>query len=372
MNSSRKYVFGYLFVKFAKLLAILTAIATTVYIVIITGGYRVASHAAAYQKDAELQLTMDRLVEEVDFATREIGRIAPVSDLKPMEKVLAPTQIVEFDGVSSALSSAEARRVELKTRLVSSVERGIEALQTKIGDTVREIEKVRQTMDVTPPSNNADVPDQKPSSSQPAGRSVLDKPARSIFGTGVSNTLQSAHDVLSESEAYFKKLAESAEKEENKKLIKSVLDDIIKLKSWLPALPKPPEPERVVQPRPLTFETEPPQPPELDPLETAIATHRALAEALSDIHNTVTNHWTLDNSIMDAANTIERERDQCRAAEGSQDLLRTGWLTQTFLTILAGLAISFMILVLADFIQSFFDTASSAREILGHLKGRGE
>ncbi|MBL9117807.1 MAG: hypothetical protein JNJ83_22555 [Verrucomicrobiaceae bacterium] len=371
MKSTRKYVFGYLFVKFAKLLAILTTIATTVYIAIVTGGYRVANRAAAYEQDAGLKLTLDRLGEEVDFAIKEVGRIAPVSDLKALPKSTIPSRLSEFEAVAKALDGAEAQRIELKKRLMFSVDAGIKALQTKIGETVREIEKVRQTMDVPPASNQDPQPDNKPTTGQVAARSALDMPARSIFGTGVSNTLRTAHNSLSDAEGFFTKLAESAEKEENKKLIKSVLDDLTKLKGWLPALPEPKPAEQLnVQPLQQPLREAQVQSPELDPLETAVRTHRALAQALQEIHDTVTQNWTLDRSIVEAVGVMQRERDQCRAAEATQDVLRTAWITKTFLTILAGVAIAFMILVFADFIQSFFDTASSAREILGHLKDR--
>lgn len=100
-----------------------------------------------------------------------------------------------------------------------------------------------------------------------------------------------------------------------------------------------------------------------DPLETAMRTHQALAKTLNFVRDRLTGQW-----IMDAAKTVETERDQCRGSEAAASRLQAEWLYSTLLTLLAGLAGAFLILVLADFIQSFFDTATSAGLVLGHLQ----
>lgn len=361
-----KYTFGYLFVKLAKLLAILTVLGTMGLIAVRTVSYLNDVSRIRYEADLELEISLSRLLEEVEFATGEVSRITPVADLPSITAVKTPATLTGFGSVASVISSVETRRAELKQRTLKAFEQGVIELQSKIANTVREIERVRRATEAAPAT--PPVP-QQPASAKPPlePRSALDLPARTLFGQGATSSLTNSRNTLTQTAKFFEDLSGKAEKEENKQLIQGVLKEIAKLQSWLPPEPQPSRPqapEFAAQP---TAPKPQPTVPD-DPLETALRTHRSLSEALSEVRKTVTGPWALDQLISAAANCMESERDQCRAAELAAHQMRTDWALKISMWTAAGLALAFVILVWADFIQSFFDTATSAELILSTLK----
>jgi|GEM_PF-5838600 len=364
MKTPTKYFFGYYFVRLAKVIGILAILATLSYIGITTNTYLEASKGAQYGRDEDLRQSLSRANEELQYAKKEVGRITLTTDLPDLTLPALPRTMEEFEPVAAFVQQADAQRQTLKQRLLAKLESSITTLQGKIAETIRSIERTRRDMESQPPPTAPTTPT---ALAPAAPTSALDGPARTMFGVGntdsLHRTLQNAHD-------FFSNLAEKAEKEENKTLLKSTIDEIGKLKNWIPEPPKP-----MVQPRLVSSPsgvTTPQPAPEVDPLETALATHQSLERMLIELRSTINENWILDGILGRTATTLETERDQCRIAETLQRTLRSAWLTDSFLALLAGIAAVFMILVFADFIQSFFDTASSAGQILARLEEQKE
>jgi hypothetical protein len=359
-----KYTFGYLFVKIAKLLSLLTVVVTAWLVGVKTTGMISAIGGIRYQEDTSLGISISRLIEEVHFTTGEVGRIAQVGDLPGISSVRTPSKLSDFGPVDDMVRNSEARRVELKRRAIMSFEKGVVALQNKIEVTVREIERVRQSMESAPVKPAGD--ETGPSSPSAKPQSALDASARSIFGQGNPGELINAREALNRAAKFFEELLTKAEKDENKRLIKGVQEEVAKLQNWLPPESEAPNIEEFNQPS-KNSQADQTQSP-IDPLENAIRTHRALSDALAIIRNSVTGKWTLDEAILETANRMEAERDQCGAAESRIQALRSAWMIDAIMMTIAGLAAAFVILVLADFIQSFFDTATNAGLILDRLE----
>jgi hypothetical protein len=362
MKPLRKYFFGYWFVRLAKVIGLLAMLATLGYIGLTTSIYFAANAGAQYGPDENLRLALNRTNEELQYAKKEVGRITNTTDLPDLSVPTLPRAVEEFEPAAVFIQQAEAQRQTLKQRTMAKLESSITTLQEKIADTIRSIERTRQDMESQPKPSTPVTP-AAPVPAVP--HSALDGPVRNVFG--VDNT-GSLHRTLEQAQNFFTNLAEKAEKEENKALLKSTLEEIGKLKSWLPKPPTDYDPIRKavpVNPEVITSDSE--SSLATDPLNTALTTHRNLATTLFKLRSSITENWTLDGTLTRAATKLENERDQCRGAEVIQRNLRSAWLTKVFLTLLAGIAAFFMILVFADFIQSFFDTASSAGKILEHL-----
>jgi Mg2+/Co2+ transporter CorB len=63
---------------------------------------------------------------------------------------------------------------------------------------------------------------------------------------------------------------------------------------------------------------------------------------------------------------------KCRNAETTIKVARLSYLGKTGIVVAAGLAAAFLILVFADLLQSFFDTASNSGAIRGILENKND
>lgn len=367
----RQYFFGYLFVRFAKLIALLALLIMAADLFYVAAKYQGEAAEAAYRPSNSLRMELRALREEFGFAREEVSRLAGVSDLVAPDWPEMPERSVEFERLLQQLSLADARRLELKTRLTAAFDAKATALRERIEQAVREIEQMRAAAQPARAPRASAVP--APSAPQPA---PAPQPGRwrTVFESDSPPAIRGMHGTLADARRFLDELEKSAEKEESKRLIGDARAALNDLDRWLPEEPAVaaastanfPAPARSVAPS----AQEEPQPPP-DPLTTAIRNYEAIGRMMDSVHRQLHNDWRLDRTTVQAMRTAENEAASCRAAEARLRQLLLARAAEAGWALLIGIAVAFAILVFADFIQSFFDTATNSAAIRERLERRG-
>jgi len=94
-------------------------------------------------------------------------------------------------------------------------------------------------------------------------------------------------------------------------------------------------------------------------------------EVVASIKMRLLRGWAIDEVLARTESQLELERNQCRLSEIALKTIQLEHGARGGIYLGIGLALAFVILVLADFIQSFFDTATNTRSILARLESSG-
>jgi hypothetical protein len=353
-----QYTFGYLFVRFSKLLAALTVLAGVGSAVYLWLDYMARAENTAYRVTGSMRLHCNQLQDELDFAKKEVARLGTVEDLSPLKFSSECATGSEFSVLLEQLKAAGDRDAILKDRLMSGFASRIETLRGIIKATIASIEASRAANRVqTAPiaMNNPVSPPTTTSTPQPALTGQ-----RTVFDSIGARELEDMTTTINGVGDFLDKLESNAEREENRMRIKDARISLNGIIAWLPrkniASPPPPTPSQVFQPTPTSVVTAPPH----DPLVEAQKNYDNLGDAFETVRQEVTRDWRLDRVLIETMHAAEEESAKCRAAEGQIKVLRIGFFGQAGATLGASLAVAFLILVFADLLQSFFDTASNS------------
>ena len=371
----RRYFFGYLFVRLAKLLACLALLAMIGMLVRTVISYGIERSRVAYERNGDLDRQLHRLEEELDFTTRELGHITDTTKLPAVKIGRAGDSMRELEANDAQLAQGAARRDRLKEMLTESFEAKAGQLRDRITSVIREIERLRAETAPKPSTDSQPAPRPAPVRAFTPASSNSAIP-RTVYGDLSSQELGGMLDSIRDTASFFRALSQKAEKEESRALIDNVIKDLDVLIGWLPAMPKSASPaDRPVpdsEPPRVSPAPQAPQEPPPDPLVTAQQNLTAISQAVESIKRRLLRGWTLDAILDQTQSQLERERTHCRLADLA---LRRIWLdhaVQFGIYLSIGVAIAFLILVFADFIQSFFDTATNTRTILAHIRNEND
>jgi hypothetical protein len=344
------YFFGYLFVRFAKIIALLILVGGAVAITAWTYNYFSTAKGIRYEKDVTLERKLDRLEKTADFATKEVGRITSVRDLKPILLDGSPVDLKGFEKATADVSLVEQRGIDLKERLINGLETKAAKLESEL---VKFLEKGA-------PSS----PKEKlPSTSKPTPTPVSSSESyQSIFGELGDLDLRPAKSTLDQIGAVYLTLREAAEKQENRRLLNETYEEIYRLREWLPVDIKSSIPE--TQDEAPSTETA----QAVNPYVRAQENLDFIRKSVQLVRNNVTQGWELDRRLDEAAAQLDSQRVLYRSSIAAKNALRTAWLSDVGKTLLVTLVLAFLVLVGADWLQSFFDTATRADQIQKHLE----
>jgi hypothetical protein len=343
MKIQNTYFFGYLFVRFAKVLALLVlvggAIATSAW----TYNYFAAVRGIKYDKDIILERKLDRLENTVGFATREVGRLTSVTDLTPILLPGAPSNSASFEIVTASLVAVNQRRDDLKNRLITD-------LETKAAKLESELVKILER-------GNSASSAETSTPTYRAAASISSAGYQTVFGDSAAFDPGSARSALSQIGNFYLGLERNAEKIENRKLLHDTYEEIEKLLNWLPI-----EIERSVGSRQAQIPSAD-SAPAINPFVKAQANLNLIRQSVQEVRHNVTQEWELDQCLDETAAILEVQRGLYRGSIAAKDALRTAWISDAGKTIFVTLLLAFVVLVGADWLQSFFDTASRAGQI---------
>ena len=363
-----RYFFGYLFVRFSKLLAVLTALATSVCVIYLWVDYGLKAGNLTYYKSNALDLQCRQLEAEFEFAKSEVSKIGSVGDLLTVTLPSSSSDSGEFEQLLRALNAASQRQSILKERLIDSFAARTELLRTKILSAIESIEASRAAAHPRPQTqDNTNRPPVAPvmPSAPAVGRQ------RTVFESMNSGRLDNMLETLRQAGEFLDRLAVLAEKEENKKLIQDAKASLNDLAAWLPRKQVETQVDSsfgITQPRPSGVSVPKDDSPPPDPLTAARNNYQSLGTVIEVVSSEIRRDWRIDSFLLNTTQTAESEAQKCRFAESALKMLRLEYSGKAGSYLLIGLVIAFLILVFADFLQSFFDTASNSALILEFLE----
>lgn len=333
-----RYLFGYLFVRIAKIIAVLILLGGLVGAgvryaqgTLETGGVRYEPSSAAGAKLFALGTEWSRMRELV---AAFLGQSAPPTTVVSLSN--APSTPAEFVQLSELLKKLQSERDKVKTAVVERFETLVTEIERKLrahASSLAESKASAPKSDTKPPA-----PDE---SGLPKAKTLFDSLSRA--------EVAARRNLLTESHEFISLLKTSAENPQNAATLTRALDELANLERLLPT----------------NLEIATKNPPPSDPPKRAPSTPKFAAEKIADqldqarrlVRSALLTDWSVDLAL--AAAVAEVEREQKRSLEASRELQRLWLSVITFIAVLVlGSALTaFLILVLADLTQAFLDTA---------------
>lgn len=342
----KKYFFGYLFVRLAKWLAVLllvVGIGRTVY------QYRqTALHAerVRYQDSYELRQRLGDLRAEWERSQRLASRFRTFPAASPAAaQVNFPAAITsegDFEKLFLQLATVESGRDAMKRGIVERLEEMTTTLETKLRAHAAALAK----NDV--PKGQAAPPSRQ---TQPAPEPTTTEP-ENLFERLSSGEIEERIDVLRQAREFLRVLETGAENPENRKMLSASADEISTLEKLLPAPFSAPAP-RLEAPAAQPVTEEP------TPKLQAERVADQLAHLRAATREAVLTSWRLDSALSTTQQLAHDERERCRVATLAIESLWLDAAGSMALSAGLGLLAAFLVLVFADLLQTFFDTATN-------------
>ena len=358
----KQYVFGYLFVRFAKLISALVVLAALGACALHTFGHLNTLDSLSYTRDYNLSNALDTLASELSFVRKESGKFGYTDDGKAIDLSSAPSRFSQFSQSEHELKQVQQRIALIKKSVTAGFVEKATELRNRIRTAIDEIEKLRTAGETIP-----DVPEQPKTPARPVQLNPLAPiaPQKTLFGIVNDSANENSRIQLAQWSLFFKKLHSDAEKQENKELIDSLLDEFERLRALFPEAAKsvplaPPTQDREDPSKAPPKESKPAPPPE-DPLVTAISNIRTIESAIAGVLELAQQGWAIDRQLETARQILQNEKSKCMALQTARVAAWVSWAKQIGLSLISGAVTAFFILVFADFIQSFFDTSVNTR-----------
>ena len=346
----RQYFFGSLFVGGAKIFAILVMVAGIGFCQLQYSQAKTAAAAAMYKASSNLQQVLRKL-QEVFSATEEIvdsfGKDNQSTAL-PVQPPHFPAVIdsdTDFARVDAELLRIDQDRQRLKQSLVSRFETSVATIE----------EKLRAYAASLQPSRSLASPTTSPSS---AIANVLAEPPQaqnSLFATLDADDVKKRNMSLAQRKEFLKFLESKAENAGNRAILNEAANEVDQLSKLLPAKMETPD---VAQLDASAFQAK--EPPADEGRKMALSERAAgqLEQVRSDIKQALLSSWKLDDALDQATELTSAEREKCRVATLAQKGIWLSAGSKMLPGLLAAVLLSFLILVFADLVRTFLDTAA--------------
>ena len=362
----KAYFFGYLFVRLARLLAILVILIALVLAGIRCWQTSVLSESLRYQSDDLLSRRLVRVAHQVQATQSLLARGLPSHSIaaQPLPKFSTRIQTVSgFATAAAELGRAEKTGAELKRQVTGRLDDFVSDLCQKLrahAASLLEPESPKQTSSPSPARTVLPTP----SITEPQEQDRL-------FAKNVdTDALKARSKQLDDTKAYFNFLSSNVENAENKRIIGEAIAEVSAIEQLLAEAASAPTKTSPQLPEASTAASSPvPVSERREPLNAEkVADHLVVLSAVAK--HAATDSWALDDAIDQAATVLSAERERCRKAELDQRQVWIGWLIQVISLAAAAAAVAFVVLVAADVTQTLLDTAINTREMVQKLNGR--
>lgn len=337
----KQYVFGYLFVRFARLLAILVVGLAVLFTA--SRLWQARTQADAYQYAANDALRQRLLqLNESYRSTVEL-----LSNLMAKGAISAPTvpqfpkavqSVHDFDEVKKGLAALTAGRMQMKQSVIERFETSIRQIESILRAHAASIHGEDGS---TKPSGSP-----IPSNSPPA-------PLESLFSKEVdASEARSRIAELDDAKEFLRVVGRSAENPKNQQVLSASVKELDALQTLLLSVPQPISKHSVAPS--VTGVT---QPVEIDAEKIA----SRLSQLVTTVRVAVLSAWSLDDALEAATDLAATEAAKSRAASLA---VRSAWVSasqQLMLVVFGLLFFAFMVCVIADVIQALMDTANNTR-----------
>jgi len=346
----KKYFFGYLFVRVAKLLAVIIVVIGFAYGIFQFAQGAMAAEPVRYKPDPILRQQLEKLLARSSEAQQLVSEFTGAkSQLNVGHLPSEITSMSDFERVGELLKTVDRERQVIKQSVVERFERLVDELQKKL---------------LSPAQ--ASPPQLAPTPTAIVKATPVTEPTTNELKTLFSEQLSQANieTRLSDLEAraqFLKTLATTVEYPENRtKLLEAVkrldeLKSLLHLRAAAPA--EAPQQQEEAQ------QYSPQSPQATDPEPRKVFNAEKVAEQLGHLRNSVRqavlSSWALDDAFDQTRPLLTSERDKCRSATLAVTRIWLGTFGLIASGVIASLFIAFLILVMADLTQTLLDTATN-------------
>ena len=337
----KRYFFGYLFVRLAKIIAVIVLIGglTGAAVRCVQGSLEAAS--IRYEPSAFASSKLFILSQEWDRMRKLIasfmGQSAPT--MTEIQFANAPATPADFATIAGQLANIQGDRENVKVAMV----RGFEAPVLEIEQKLR-----AHASHMAAPATSTPLP-----ASEEKSQALDDTgPAspKTLFASLGRSEVSIRRDSLAQSQDFISVLKSSAENPENADLLARALRELTNLERLLP----------------VNLETAPRSPPKNESANSPSPVPKLNAERVADqlqqarrlVRSALLTDWSVDHALAEAVTEVENERKKCIEAGRALQRLWLNVAVVMALTLVASALMSFLILVFADLTQSFLDTAT--------------
>lgn len=355
--ATRKYFFGYLFVRLAKAIAVAIVLIGAGFILFKYAQAANAADAVAYRASVALDQRLDRLSASFNRTARLVMAFNSGAEAAKFTNPRFPRLARsdgDFENLRMQLAKIDQNRERMKQLVIDRFESAAGNIEKRLRDHAASLRAGAR------PSPTV-VPATIPSASPIAPAAALPKEEQeTLFSRGVSK--HEIDDRFSKLEAAKTFLAALEARAENLESRKSLFDSITEIEALKKLLPV-----RIDS----TIEANPsPTPVAQSPADAASVTEaRTLARAeqvanqlaayRGSVRDSMLSAWAVDDAYDEASEFAGAESNKCRSAS----LLVSGiWLSafgQMAIFLIASLFLAFIILVMADLTQTLLDTATN-------------
>ncbi len=335
-----RYFFGHLFVRFAKVIAVLVLVGGCCGAGI---GYMQATMEATsirYEPGRMLGTKLFALSEEWDRAQRFVvvfpGRETVVGAKFEIPKT--PDTSGELGVVAQQLARIQQERDQLKYVLVNQFDSSTEEIERKLRAHAATL-KGQTARNPRPAAAKAEVSDATKATGP-----------ESLFVPLDRTEIASRHDVFDRGVDFLSVLKSSTENPENAKILSQAVDELKLLETLLPA-------GLDVSVTPTAGKENSEATPASGVQVNADRVADLLRRVRASVHAALLTEWAVDRALDEAISEVDHERLRCVGAERN---LKRLWLTvgsAMGLVLVASIFTSFIILVMADLTQAFLDAA---------------
>ena len=342
----RQYFFGYLFVKARTELALLVMSIGIGYCVLEYSQAKASAGATGYQPSASLARALAGLTDSFSTTQRVVSGFNTEHQLTTpnVQPPHFPTVVrsnAEFEAVDGALSNVDQQRELLKQSIVTRFETLIAGIETKLRAYAAGVKGAAPSPSPAQPGAVV-VTTAPPAEVQPKTEGSVFSPKLNL-----TETTKRGSDLNAQME-FLEVLKSKAENPQNRA---NLTDAVSQLEALSKLLPERSEPESPAS-----------GPQDDSDLGSKLLPSERVALQLQQLRGQVRQifltSWKLDEAFQEANDLASAERDKCRVATLAQKGI---WLS-TISRILVGLLVTvlacFVILVCADLVKTFLDTAS--------------
>jgi hypothetical protein len=350
----RPYLFGYLFARAAKGLALFVTLIGIGYCFLQYSEANAAASAVAYQPSASLQRALGNL-RNAFVASERIVSAFNVNNRVTTPKVQEPHFPVtisinaDFVAVAHTLARADQDRRLLKQSVVSRFDALVRSIETKLRAYAAGLGSLPSPSPSPSPAASSSA------GATPVSVSLPTQEEESLFSSRLNAAeVDKRNANLGLRKEFLKVLETKAENPENRSSLNEAVDQLKILQRLLPE----------------ELESSAAAPSEPPSAEVNLGTEKSskilpseriasqLAQLRGEVRQTFLSPWTLDDAFEQASDLAAVEREKCRVADLAQKGIWLSSVSRILIGLLAAALASLVILVCADLVKTFLDTAS--------------
>jgi hypothetical protein len=351
----KKYLFGYLFVRLAKVLAIVLLLAAISWAVKYYLEASLQAQQVRYRPSVELKQRVRDLQSEWSHCQAQVNELNGIPENSTAAIAPSfPERLETQDDLNELMSKINALGVgrdALKGIVVGKLEGFLSQIEGKLRSYAAQIAGENKALAPLPKSGVQSAP-----SPAPATLVQTVEPA-SLYERMPEREVESRLKELGQVREFLEALLVDAENPESRTAIGGSVAELAELEKLLPV--------QLVEIAPAPVSTLPAQraaliekPPLAPPLRAQKAADR-IYKCRMVVRESLLTSWKLDKILDEAEGLAVQENTRCQSAALA---LRGIWMSAGFrmgTAMAAGILAAFLVMVFADLLQTFFDTATN-------------